>query len=141
MENDISREELLAKIEELERENAMLKKLNEKVDGRYALPDRLRQKYNAKKYLRSAARVDLPFMYHSDIQFLSQMIRRICFPEKLIKNKLHPNGIFSVISLKDMTDEEYTRYTDILDKVLEPFMKNAAKETGGVEKMMRSEET
>lgn len=34
MENDISREELFAKIEELERENAMLKKLNEKVDGR-----------------------------------------------------------------------------------------------------------
>ncbi len=47
MENDISREELLAKIEELERENAILKKLIEKVDGRYALPDRLYRKYNA----------------------------------------------------------------------------------------------
>lgn len=125
MENDISREELLAKIEELERENAMLKKLNEKVDGRYVLPDRLRQKYNATKYLRSNARVDLPFMYHSNIQFLSQMIRRICFSEKLIKNKSHPTGVFSIISLKDMTDEEYARYTDILDKVIEPFMENA----------------
>lgn len=129
MENDISREELLAKIEELERENAMLKKLNEKVDGRYALPDSLRQKYNAERHPRSNSRADLPFMYHCDIQILSQMIRRTCFKEKLIRKKSRPNGVFSVIPLKDMTDEEYARYTDILDKVLEPFMKNAVEES------------
>lgn len=129
MENDISREELLAKIEELERENAMLKKLNEKVDGRYALPDQLRKKYNAERHSRSNARADLPFMYHGDIQLISQMIRRTCFPKKLIRKKARPNGVLSVIPLKDMTDEEYTRYTDILDKVLEPFMKNAVEKS------------
>lgn len=114
MEDYISREELLAKIEELERENAMLKKLNEKADGRYVLPDQLRQKYNTKRHPCSNSRADLPFMYHADIQILSQAIRRVCFQEKLIK---------------DMTDEEYARYTDILDKVLEPFMKNTVEET------------
>lgn len=97
MENDISREELLVKreellvrIKELEREIAMLKKLNEKVDGRYVLPNQLRQKYNAKRHPRSNARADLPFMYHNDIQILSQAIRHVCFPEKLIKNKSRP---------------------------------------------------
>lgn len=129
MENDAYREELLAKIEKLKRENAMLKKLNEKVDGRYALPDQLRKKYNAERHQRSNARADLPFMYHCDIQLLSQMIRRTCFQEKLIKNKARPNGVFSIMPLKDMTDEEYARYMDILDKVLEPFMKNAVEES------------
>ena len=64
-------------------------------------------------------------MYHGDIQLLSQMIRRACFPEKLIRKKTRPNGVLSIIPLKDMTDEEYARYADILDKVLEPFMDNA----------------
>lgn len=127
-------EELQARIRELEAENQKLKGVlpKEKQNKRSLCPKEVAEKHGGLMKEGIAWEYNhFPFMHHDDLTNLSRLIRRCCFLRASrsatyvsaddhtcrVKQSTFDYGK----TLKEMTDEEYGRYCEILDKVLEIF--------------------
>lgn len=121
------------KIKELEEENQKLKEENQKLKAMmpkervpfHALcPQEIAEKYGG--FIKGGAREchHFPFMHSDDLTALSRIIRRSCFL-RAKKSAMHTNKKVSNFGcgkvLKDLTDEEYAKYCEVLDKCLAIF--------------------
>lgn len=127
-------EELQAKVQELEAE---IQKLRETQVIKKQAPRSLCPKEVAEKHgglMKGGVAWEynhFPYMHHDDLTNLSRLIRRCCFLRASrsatyvsadnhtcrVKQSKFDYGK----TLKEMTDEEYSRYCEILDKVLDVF--------------------
>jgi len=120
------KEQLLLKIQELEEENQKLKAMlpKEKAPSRSLCPKEIAEKYGG--FIKGGAREchHFSFMHSDDLIALSRVIRRTCFL-RAKKSAMHTVKKVSKFDcgkvLKDLTDEEYAKYCEVLDKCLAIF--------------------
>lgn len=120
------KEQLLLKIRELEEENQKLKAMlpKEKAPSRSLCPKEVAEKYGA--FMKGGAREynHFPFMHSDDLTALSRVIRRSCFL-RAKKSAMHTIKKVSKFDcgkvLKELTDDEYAKYCEVLDKCLAIF--------------------
>lgn len=103
----MTEQEMLARIQELEEENAELKKEKEK-HIKVSLFECFGQTY---KWLTISDQC---------LQNLSSIIRWVCFPRvsQVRQYKLRPIKSWYPVQTKDMTDEQKARYIEIAGKIL-----------------------
>lgn len=128
------KEQLLLKVRKLEEENQKLKAMlsKEKTPSRSLCPKEVAEKYGGLTKQGVAREYNhFPFMHSDDLTALSRVIRRSCFL-RAKKSAMHTIKKVSKFDygkvLKDLTDEEYAKYCEVLDKCLAIF-----KEYGNIE--------
>lgn len=129
------KEKLLLKIQELEEENQKLKAMmpKEKKPSRSLCPKEVAVKYGGLMKKGIAWEYNhFPFMSYTDLTDLSKVIRRCCFHrerktytymavhDKTYSTKYTKNADCAK-TLKNLSDEEYAKYCEILDKCLAIF--------------------
>jgi hypothetical protein len=105
------------KIQELEAEVKQLKTMlpKEKPSSRSMCPKEVAEKHGGLMKKGVAWEYNhFPFMSYKDLMSLSSLIRRCCF----LRVKLERD---TAKTLKEMTDEEYAKYCEVLDKLLDVF--------------------
>lgn len=124
------REALLARIAELEKENEELKIKRERNHRRAMCPLSIGEKYGGT--FRRAGYVScansLSFLYNSELNALSRLIRLACFPSVKRYHGKRTGGkelSWTVMMTDDMNDEQYAEYCEILDSVLGALAKHA----------------
>lgn len=124
------REALLARIAELERENEELKAKKERNQRRAICPMIIGEKYGGR--VTRAGYVScsnsLAFLYNTELNELSRLIRVACFPTvRRYQGKKSGGKILtnSVMRTDDMTDEQYGKYCEVLDAILDTLSKHA----------------
>lgn len=128
------KEQLLLKIQELEEENQKLKAMlpKEKAPSRSLCPKEVAEKYGGLMKGGIAWEYNhFPFMHSDDLTALSRVIRRSCFlrAKKRAMHTIKKESKFDCGKvLKELTDEEYAKYCEVLDKCLAIF-----KEYGNIE--------
>lgn len=129
------KEQLLLKIQELEEENQKLKAMmpKEKKPSRSLCPKEVAVKYGGLKKRGIAWEYNhFPFMSYTDLTDLSKVIRRCCFlrstkpytylsSDTRILTAKYTKNADCAKTLKELTDEEYAKYCEVLDKCLAIF--------------------
>lgn len=116
------------KIQELEAEVRELKAMlpKEKSPSRAMFPAAIAEKHGGLRKQGIAWEYNhTPFMSYKDLMDLSKIIRRCCF----LRTKADFAGCYkakqlkgdTAKTLKEMTDEEYAKYCEVLDKLLDVF--------------------
>lgn len=127
-------EMLKQKIRELEAEVQNLKDAlpKEKAPKRSLCPKEVAEKHGGLMKKGIAWEYNhFPYMNSADLTGLSRIIRRCCFPRsKKNRNDISADGYSyrtknikydTGKTLKDLTDEEYAKYSEVLDKILDIF--------------------
>lgn len=127
-------EMLKQKIRELEAEVQQLKEAlpKEKAPKRSLCPKEVAEKHDGLMKKGIAWEYNhFPYMDSTDLTGLSRIIRRCCFPRsKKSRNDISADGYSyraknieydTGKTLKDLTDEEYAKYSEALDKILDIF--------------------
>ena len=124
------KEALLARIAELERENEELKARHERGQRRAICPLSIGSKYGGfvqrSGYVSSSN--SLYFLYNTELNGLSRIIRASCFPTVKHYQAKRTGGKYltnTIMRTDDMTDEQYAKYCEILDAVLSVMSKHA----------------
>lgn len=103
----MNEKELLNRIKQLEAENAKLR--NEHRKWRDRLPEDANKKWD---FIGAG-----PFA-----QYLSWMVRYACFKPVEVKNDKR-NDKYKIVSLIELTDEEYEKYISSVTEILDVFKK------------------
>lgn len=109
------KEFLLQKIKELEDQVQQLKVMlpEEKPPKRAMCPKAVAEKHGGLMKEGTAWEYNhFPFMSYKDLMSLTNVIRRCCF----LRNEKTRGK-----TLKELSDEEYTKYCEVLDKLLDVF--------------------
>lgn len=126
----MTEQEMLARIKELEEENAELREYAQsRKTVRPICPDWVGEKYGGKKLQRGHVVSSFPFMTNTELADASKLVRKTCFPKEDSQRKRGRSNskvtIHSAKKVDDMTAEEYERYGKILDEVLAVLSKYA----------------
>ena len=127
-------EALQQKIQELEAEVRELKAMlpKEKSPSRAMFPAAIAEKHGGLRKQGIAWEYNhTPYMSYKDLMDLSKIIRRCCFL-RAKKDRTYISadsyscrvkklGCDTAKTLKEMTDEEYATYCEVLDKILDVF--------------------
>lgn len=124
----MTQEELMARIAELERENEELRaSVKTRKNARPVCPESIGEKYGGNKLRAGHFYTSLSFMDNAELSGISKLIRGVCFPkDNLLRKRPHGTGKVTThcaVKVDDMTEEQYERYCEILDKVLEILYK------------------
>jgi hypothetical protein len=127
-------EMLKQKIRDLEAEVQQLKEAlpKEKAPKRSLCPKEVAEKHGGLMKKGIAWEYNhFPYMDSADLTGLSRIIRRCCFSRsKKSRNEISADGYSyrtknikydTGKTLKDLTDEEYAKYSEVLDKILDIF--------------------
>lgn len=125
---------LKQKIRDLEAEVQQLKKAlpKEKAPKRSLCPKEVAEKHGGLMKKGIAWEYNhFPYMDSADLTGLSRIIRRCCFPRSnKSRNEISADGYSyrtknikydTGKTLKDLTDEEYAKYSEVMDKILDIF--------------------
>lgn len=113
-------EEAMAKIDELEKENARLCEAYSRKERRFVIPDIAitLYPYLYNRVMDRNHRVFAPF--YTELLKLSFVIRSLCFP-KVSKKRTYKGREFNgdcPIAILDMTDEQYKKYSEVMCAIL-----------------------